>query len=254
MQLAIPSAPRPVKLSQVPGAFVRVGVVAAIALVVTALLWALGARAQVWRSKERDFLENAIEVKGTVAEVALPPFEDRQTKPATLRVLYELDGKERAAGGVKMDALEAEGIGTGAKLLLLVDPRAPGAPREARYARGRGGLASLAGAGLGLGLLLTLAAVAWELRRAIRREVAPLRVGALVWLTLDAELPDTRAELVFPAHYFRDGVKHAVTARGRPGRAPVRNGEKVLAAVLPSQPSWVRVIDEELARTLGWYR
>lgn len=254
MQLAIPSAPRPVKLSQVPGAFVRVGVVAAVALVITAVLWALGARAQLWRSHERDFLERAVEVKGTVAEVSLPPFADRQTKPASLRVLYEFDGKERAAAGVKMDALDAEPIGPGAKLVLLVDPQAPSAPREARYARGQSGLVSLAGAGLGLGLLLTLAAVAWELRRAIRREVAPLRVGALVWLTPDADLPDTRVELVFPAHYFRDDVKHAVTARGRPGRAPVRNAEKVLAAVLPSEPTWARVIDEDLARTLGWYR
>jgi hypothetical protein len=34
----------------------------------------------------------------------------------------------------------------------------------------------------------------------------------------------------------------------------VRNGEKVLAAVVPTEPTWARVVDEELAKTLGWYR
>ncbi|MFP2908384.1 DUF3592 domain-containing protein, partial [Pyxidicoccus sp. 3LFB2] len=49
-------------------------------------------------------------------------------------------------------------------------------------------------------------------------------------------------------------VKHAVRARVRPGRAPVRNGEKVLAAVVPRQPGWARVIDQDLAKELGWVR
>ena len=53
---------------------------------------------------------------------------------------------------------------------------------------------------------------------------------------------------------INDDQKLEVTARGRPGRRPVRNGEKVLAAVVPSEPTWVRVVDEDLARTLGWYR
>ena len=61
-------------------------------------------------------------------------------------------------------------------------------------------------------------------------------------------------ELRFAGHYFRDDQRFEVTARGRPGRRPVRNGEKVLAAVLPSQPTWARVVDEELATALGWYR
>jgi hypothetical protein len=34
----------------------------------------------------------------------------------------------------------------------------------------------------------------------------------------------------------------------------VRNGSKVLAAVVPREPDWARVIDEDLARTLGWIR
>jgi hypothetical protein len=32
----------------------------------------------------------------------------------------------------------------------------------------------------------------------------------------------------------------------------VRNGEKVLAAVVPRRPTWVRIIDADLAKTLGW--
>ena len=29
--------------------------------------------------------------------------------------------------------------------------------------------------------------------------------------------------------------------------------EKLLAAVVPSRPTWVRVIDEDLAHQLGWF-
>jgi len=99
-----------------------------------------------------------------------------------------------------------------------------------------------------LALLLLL-----EGRRALLRELNPLRHGMLVWLTPNAPLPETKQETVFAAHYYRQDVKYEVQARARPGRAPVRNGEKVLAAVVPSRPTWVRVIDEDLAKTLGWY-
>jgi hypothetical protein len=91
-------------------------------------------------------------------------------------------------------------------------------------------------------------------RRLWRAEVEPLRLGALVWLTPQGPLPETRGEVVFPAHYFRQDVKHGVRARVRPGRAPVRNGDKVLAAVVPRQPGWARVIDQDLAKELGWVR
>ena len=60
--------------------------------------------------------------------------------------------------------------------------------------------------------------------------------------------------MFFPANYWKQDRKHTVHARLRPGRAPVRNGEKVLAAVLSSLPDQARVIDEELARVLGWVR
>jgi len=254
VQLAIPSAPRRATLAQVPGALSRVGVVAVSSVVLVAVVSGLGSLAARHLAKERDFFTAAVEVKGTVAEVSLPPLEERRGGEAKLRVLYSVDGRPHTASGVVMDAFEAEGLGAGAAVTLLVDPRRPSAPRELHQAW-RGEPALCLGQGsLALGVLVAVLLVARELRRALRRELEPLRVGALVWLTPDVELPKTKGELRFPAHYFRDDVKHAVTARGRPGRAPVTNGEKILAAVVPSEPTWARVIDEDLARTLGWFR
>lgn len=250
MQLAIPSAPRPVRLGQVPGALRRVGLVAAGALLVAGLLWWGGGRAQRALSAEREFLAVAEAVRGQVTEVALPEGDGA----ARLRVIYRLGADDFSASGVLYEREAARGLGLGARVELLVDPAAPTKPKAADWVQGQGAWWWLSAVGLGVGLLGGLALVAFELRRAVRREVAPLRVGALVWLTPEGPLPDTKAELRFPAHYYRDDVKHAVTATGRPGRRPVRNGEKVLAAVVPSQPTWVRVIDEELAQTLGWYR
>lgn len=254
MQLAIPSAPRKASLAQVPGALVRVAVVAGLAALLVAALGFLGGLAARHLAKEKDFLTAAVEIPGTIAEVSLPPLDERHGGVAKLRVLYELDGKSRTASGVAMDALAAEGLGPGAKVTLLVDPSKPSAPRERRDAwRGESTL-WLGQGGLGLGAILGVLLVVRELRRAVRRELAPLRTGALVWLTPDVELPQTKGELRFPAHYFRDDVKQQVTARGRPGRAPVKNGGKILAAVVPSEPTWARIIDEDLARTLGWFR
>ncbi|MEW5741228.1 MAG: DUF3592 domain-containing protein [Myxococcota bacterium] len=253
MKLAIPTAPRHASLHQIPGALVRVGVVALLSVLLVAALGALGSLGARALAKERDFLSAAVEVPGTVAEVSLPPLEDRRGAVAKLRVLYVVDGRERTASGVEMDALEAEGLGAGAKVTLLVDPAKPAAPRELRQAWRGEPWVWLGQAGLGLGALVGVLLVARELRKAIRRELQPLRTGALVWLTPDVELPKTKGELRFPAHYFRDDVKHQVTARGRPGRAPVKNGEKILAAVVPSEPTWARIIDEDLARTLGWF-
>ena len=254
MQLAIPSAPRPVKLSQIPGALRRVALVVGGAVLGTLVIWFFAARAQASLSSEREFLERAEEVKGQVTEVVLPPMESRLETPAKLRVIYKLRGRDYAASSVEANSVDAEELFIGAKVTLLVDPAAPSKAKEARWLRSRVGLVWLGSLILGLGLLLAVGLVTFELRRAIRREVAPLRMGALVWLTPDEPLPDTKDELRFAAHYFRDDVKQAVTARGRPGRRPVRNGEKVLAAVAPSEPTWVRVVDEDLARVLGWYR
>ncbi|MEW6430281.1 MAG: DUF3592 domain-containing protein [Myxococcota bacterium] len=254
MQLAIPSAPRKASLTQVPGALVRVGLVAALALVLVAAFGFLGGVAARHLAKERDFLTAAVEVPGTIADVSLPPMDERRGGSAKVRVLYQFEGKSRTASGVTMDALEAEGVGPGAKVALLVDPSKPSAPRELHDAwRGESTL-WLGQGGLGLGATVGLLLVLRELRRAVRRELEPLRTGALVWLTPDVPLPQTKGELRFPAHYFRDDVRHQVTARGRPGRAPVKNGEKILAAVVPSEPTWARIIDEDLARTLGWFR
>lgn len=254
MQLAIPSAPRPVKLSQIPGALRRVAVIAVGAVVVTGLVWFFAGRASASLSAEREFLAKAEEVNGQVTEVKLPPKDDQLDAPAHLRVIYQLKGKDYAASNVLANKLEAEELFLGAKVLLLVDPAVPTKVQDARYLRGRVGWVWLQTLIVGLGVLLGVGLVLFELRRAIRREVAPLRVGALVWLTPDEPLPDTKDELRFGAHYFRDDVKQIVTARGRPGRRPVRNGEKVLAAVVPTEPTWVRVVDEDLARVLGWYR
>lgn len=253
MKLAIPSAPRRVFLHQIPGALGRVALVAVLSLVLVAALAVLGSRGARALAKEKDFLSAAVEVSGTVADVSLPPVDQRQGRAARLRVLYVVDGRQHTASGVEMDALEAEGLGPGARVTLLVDPAKPSMPRELRQAWRGERWVWLGEAGLGLGAVLGVLLVARELRRALRRELEPLRRGALVWLTPDVELPKTKGELCFPAHYFRDDVKHRVTARGRPGRAPVKNGEKILAAVVPSEPSWARIIDEDLARTLGWF-
>lgn len=254
MQLAIPSAPRPVKLSQIPGALRRVALIGGGAAALTLVAWLIAARVQAPLAAQRDFLARAVPVTGQVSEVQLPPMDSRLQTPAKLRVVFQLDGRDYSASGVPMDGVEAEQHFTGARVKLLVDPQAPSKAQEERWARDRAGWVWLGSLILGVGLLLVAGVIAFELRRAIRREVAPLRVGALVWLTPDEELPDTRDELRFKAHYFRDDQRLAVTAAVRPGRRPVRNGQKVLAAVLPSEPTWARVVDEELAQTLGWYR
>jgi hypothetical protein len=254
-QLAIPSAPRRVRLTQVPGALRGVATVAALAGAATLLAWALAFGASGWLSKERAFLERAVPVRGTVVSVALPPVDERDHRQASLQVLYQVDGAERSASGVELSALAAEGLGRGAAVDLLVDPARPDHPREAGEARSRAPLLWLANLLLGVGVLATLALIARELRKAWRRQLAPLRTGAIVWLTPAAPLPDAppRGEVSFAASYYRDDVRHEVTARAD-GGAWIRQNEKVLAALVPGEPTWVRVIDERLARRLGWYR
>jgi hypothetical protein len=243
-----------VKLSQVPGALSRVAIVGAGAVLLTVVAFLVARHVRAPLAAQRAFVERAVPVEGRVAEVTLPPLEQRFSEPAKLRVVYQHRQRDYAASAVLTDAIEAEKLFVGAPVPLLLDPDAPVKAQEREYALARAGWVWLGSAIVGVGLLLALGGMAFELRRAVRREVAPLRLGALVWLTPDAALPDTRDELRFPAHYFRDDHKLEVTARGRPGRRPVRNGEKVLAAVVPSEPTWARVVDEDLARVLGWYR
>ncbi len=254
MQLAIPKAPRPVRLAQVPGAVRRLCIASAVGASLCLLLVFAAGRAGRWVSEERAFLDRAEEVAATVARVRLPPPDERERADALLDVLYVQGGLSRSASGVPAAALYAEGLGPGASVRLLVDPGVPERPREARWARARGGLLWLVPAAAALGLLLAAGLVGWELRRVWRRELEPLRVGALVWLTPDGPLPEERREISFGASFLRGDERLKVRVRGRPGRAPVRNGAKLLGAVLPREPGLARLVDEDLARTLGWIR
>jgi hypothetical protein len=252
MRLAIPHAPRKVRWRQVPGALRRLVTVAMLGLVCAA---AAGAAARFGSRRfraERAFFQRAQEVPALITTVKLPPLNEREGTTATLDVLYQFDAHQESATGVKAFTEDVEGLGHGARASLLVDPQDPDHPRETRYARAQARRLDLLPYGAAGGLLVGLILFALELRRTVRSDIEPLRAGALVWLTPDREMPDTKQETVFKASYFRDDVKYPVRARARPGRAPVRNGEKVLAAVVPKKPTWVRVIDEDLARALGW--
>jgi hypothetical protein len=252
MRFAIPNPPRKVALSQVPGAVQRLALTCAVAVVLVAAMGLGGRFATRHLGAERAFFDSAEEVPGVVSAISLPPKDQRDGATATLGVLYTYGQKERVASQLLTSAEYAEGLGRGATVTLLVNPLEPDAPREARYAREKAQVLDLVWPSLGLGALLAAGLLGLELRRTVRADLTPLRAGLLVWLTPDAELPATRAEVVFPASYYRQDVLFKVKARVRPGRAPVRNGGKVLAAVVPSRPTWVRVIDEDLARALGW--
>ncbi|MBN8232482.1 DUF3592 domain-containing protein [Corallococcus macrosporus] len=255
MQLAIPHAPRRVRLAQVPGAVARLVRGVVLGLVVIAVLGLGAGYVGRYFVEEQRFTARAELVDALVGASHAPPWNQREDAEGTLDVLYTFAGEEHSVSGVRTDADHAASLGHGARVQLLVDPSQPGRPREATHARARAARVGLLPWGLGLGLLVALAGFAWEVRRLWRREVVPLRLGALVWLTPDdGYLPEGKGEAVFPAHFFRQDVKHPVRARCRPQRAPVRNGGKVLAAVVPGEPGWCRVIDEELARTLGWVR
>lgn len=205
--------------------------------------------------EEQRFAARAELVEALVDRSHLPPPNAPEDADGTLDVLYTFADVEHSVAGVRTHLDTAATLGHGARVMLLVDPSQPGRPREAAHARARAARVGWLPWGLGLGALVALGGFAWEVRRLWRREVVPLRLGALVWLTPDdGFLPEGKGEAEFPAHFFRQDVKHGVRARCRPQRAPVRNGGKVLAAVVPSEPGWCRVIDEELARKLGWVR
>ena len=251
MRFAIPSAPRTVAFGQVPGAARRLVVSVAVALGL-ATGAGLGARAGarfVWG--ERRFAGRADHVSGLVRAVKRPP-PDASDRTALVDVLYTWDDRQFSATGVTVLAADALLLGPGRKVELWVDPTAPQSPREAHYAQTQLGAVDLLPYGMGAGLLLGVGGVLWQLRRIYRSEVAPLRTGMLVWLTPAHALPQTMKETVFDASYYQKDVQHQVRARGRPGRAPVKKGDQVLAAVVPKHPRWVRVIDEDLARSLGW--
>jgi hypothetical protein len=254
MRLAIPNVPRKVSLRQVPGALARLSIVAAVGVALVAVLGVLGSKAGGWLSKEKQFFAAAVEVPGKVTQVTLPPRNQREGGVARLSVIYAFpEDFDRSAAGVATSALFAEGIGVGATVPLLVHPDDPDHPREGGYERDREGLQRFIPFGIGFGVLLALGLFGFELKRSVKSELDPLRTGMLVWLTPDEALSDSKSELVFPGSYYRQDLKIPVRARARPGRAPVRNGEKLLAAVVPSRPTWVRVIDEDLARSLGWF-
>ncbi|NTX02462.1 DUF3592 domain-containing protein [Myxococcus sp. CA040A] len=254
MQLAIPHAPRKVRLTQVPGAAGRLARDAVLGLAFMALLGAGATWAGRFFVEEHGFNARAEEVDGVLVATRLPPTDKRDGAEGLLEVLYTFQNVEHSVSDVRTFAEYAEGLGHGAVVKLLVDPAAPGRPREAGFARTRASRMGWLPFGLGLGALGAAAMFTREARRLVRSEVEPLRLGALVWLTPDAPLPEARGEVVFPAHYFRQDVKLEVRARVRPGRAPVRNGTKVLAAVVPREPGWARVIDQDLAGVLGWLR
>lgn len=254
MRLAIPNVPRKVSLRQVPGALARLSLVAGAGVLLVAVLGVISGKAGGWVSKEQQFFAEAVEVPGKVTQVTLPPQNQREGGVARLSVIYRYpEDFDRSAAGVATSALFAEGIGVGATVPLLVHPSDPDHPREGGYEREREGLQRFIPFGVGVGVLLAFGLFGFELKRSVKSELEPLRSGMLVWLTPDEPLSDSKAELVFGASYYRQDVKMAVRARARPGRAPVRNGEKLLAAVVPSRPTWVRVIDEDLARSLGWF-
>lgn len=242
------------KLTQVPGAVKRLALFLLLALGFAVAL-AFAARAlSASFAQDQALLRRSERVTGTLRDLQLPPLDERDGATAQLSVLYQFDKRGYTGTRIEMDALSAEGLGPGAKVDLYVDPLDPDHPREVTRLQRQATRSDLLPYGFGLGLLLGLGLFAFELRQTVRRELEPLRKGALVWLTPDEPLPETRSEIVFKAHYFRADNKHEVRARGRPGRAPVRNGQKILAAVVPSKPRWVRVVDEDLARTLGWMR
>ncbi|ATB33976.1 hypothetical protein MEBOL_007477 [Melittangium boletus DSM 14713] len=254
MQLAIPQAPRQVPLTRVPGAVARLVRVVLLGLGLMAVVgvgvWALGR----FVVEERTFLARAEPVDGQLMAMTLPSRDEREGAEARLEVVYTLGKVQYSAAGVRTRAEYAEGLGRGARVFLLVDPHAPDRPREAGYVRERAQALEFVPWGVGIGALIAVGLFFWELKRTLRAELDPLRKGMLVWLTPEGPLPESNREAFFPATYFKQDQKHTVRARLGPRRAPVRNGEKVLAAVLSSLPGQARVLDEELARRLGWVR
>ncbi|MDX2010852.1 MAG: DUF3592 domain-containing protein [Myxococcaceae bacterium] len=227
----------------------RVGLVAAVALAGVAGLTALAWAATRWLTDDARFLREATAVDGAV--VLVEPDRGRARTP--VQVIYRFEERQHTAS-VLVESERARGIGKGARLELLVMGAAPDQPREKGTTEAGATSGPMLGAVVAVALIAAVLVVARELRRAMRREVEPLRTGLLVWLTPNAALAEQPGERSFAAHFYRDDRRHDVTARCNGSRRPVRNGDKLLAAVAPREPTWVRVVDEEVAQSLGWYR
>jgi hypothetical protein len=227
----------------------RVGRVAGLAsfgvVALTALAWGLTR----WITDDARFLRDAAAVEGTV--VSVEPARDRAQTP--VQVIYRFAERQHTAS-VFVESERASGLGKGAKLELLVRAAEPERARERLTTEASARQGPFLGTVLLVAIVAALLVVVREVRRAMRREVEPLRTGLLVWLTPNEALGERRGEFAFPAHFYRDDRRVDVTARLNGSRRPVRNGEKLLAAVAPREPGWVRVVDEEVARSLGWYR
>lgn len=236
-------------LRQIPGALRRVGLVAGLCFGGVVLLTAAASFATRWLTDDARFLREAMPVEGSV--VTVEPNTGRSRRQ--VQVIYRFAERQHAAA-VAMDSERASGVGKGAKLELLVRESEPDRPRERGTTEAGASQGPVLGVVLTIGVIAALVVLARELRRAMRREVEPLRTGLLVWLTPNAPLPERSREFAFPAHFYREDRRQDVTARFNGARRPVRNGEKFLAAVAPREPEWVRVVDEEVARSLGWYR
>lgn len=251
LRFAIPKAPRAVKLGQVPGALRRLALAALAGVGVLGALCGLGLWLGKALSSQARFLDAAVPVTGRLLELRLPPKGERVGALARLTVAYAV-GDQKESGVVELDAERAEGLGKGAEVALLVDPAAPSQPRALERVQQLDESRRYVPWAAALGALAVVLSVLRELKRAVAKELEPLRLGALVWLTPDEPLGDGRKAQVIRGHYFRDDVKLEVRARVGPGTGVVRQGDKVLAAVVPRERDWVRVVDESLARALGW--
>ncbi len=248
MQLVIPHAPREVRLAQVPGALARVVTAALVGAVLTACAGVAAVHALRWAAAERAFVAKGLSLTGEVTTL-----EGGTDGHARLGAAWTVAGRRYAASELTLGTDSTVPM-AGGPVALYVDPEDPSRARERTYAVARAQRAKAVPFAVAGALALAIALWAVAVVRAVRREVVPLRKGSLVWLTPDRPLPVTRGGRVVRASYFREDVKHAVRARVWPSRRPVRKDEKVLAAVLDSQPDWGLVVDEELLARLGWSR
>lgn len=228
----------------------RVAIVASVCVAGVLLVGLLAQVSVRWVTEEARFIAGADVIQGTVVRVDRSKLE-RSTWPVS--VIYTFGSSQQSAT-VEVEAARAERLGKGATIELLVRPETASVAREKATIEAQAGRGSFVLPVLGIAIVAALLVLIRELQRAMRREVEPLRTGLLVWLTPDSPLPESAGPFSFPAHYFRDDVKKPVVARADGRRRPVKNGEKVLAAVAPREPTWVRVVDEEVAASLGWYR
>jgi hypothetical protein len=241
MKLALPAPPRRVRLGQVPGAPLRVAIVVLGCALVLAGALALGARQLRGYAQARAEDARAVNVEGVVASV------ERGERP-TASALFELDGRRYSGSGIVLSPEHADRLRAGAVVKLRVDPLRPEHPLDPEVAEARTRRAMMLAITAAICALLVLLAAGWAIVEIGRRERRPLREGLLIWLTPNEPIEGVRS---VRGHYFRQDVRYEVRARVRPKEPPIRNGEKVLAAVAPPRRHAI-VVDEQLAKTLGW--